>query len=334
MADVLQQLLPCSWTGVNRPQIQFPTTTITMTMRHDLARHEYWGVDGSQIEATGRKSLEFQVMIPFRNGIVPGPTEKWGALYPYDYRQFIVATSDRATGIFVHPEFGQFSCKTDAVITHMTGQRRDGVDVEVTWVETLFPEDLSAIESTTSPVKNAELAALDLDANLTSLAALGAQYQLPIYKPDFFDTLNQIAAVTDQISLQSQRLVGKVDQVGYRLNIISDSVTRLQTPPRTSVASIINPNPTATNAAIATLCAPIRESIGIMQASLYAVKRKILENGQNIGLYRVPGPTSLGALIAATGASIIDLMSLNPAVVASPVVPTGSMIRYYINAKR
>lgn len=305
-----------------------------MVMEHDLARHEFWGVDGSQMEATGRKSLRFDVSIPFRNGIVPGPSEKWGVLYPTTYRQFIQATADRATGIFVHPEFGQFAVKTQSVTTRMTGERRDGVDVDVTWIETLFPEDLSAIEGNTSPVKNAELAALNLDNNLTDLSALGAQYQLPIYKPDFFDTLNSIAAVTDQISLQSQRLVGQIDRVSYRLNIISDSVTRLGTPPRTSVASIINPRPNALNAAIATLSYPIRESCGIIQANLFEVKRKILENGQNIALYRVPGPCSLASLVAATGASIVDLMSLNPAAVAGPVVPAGSQIRYYVNANR
>jgi len=335
MTDILEQLLPCSWTGVNRPRIEFPVTTITLSMDQDLAEHKFWGVDGVQVEATGRNSLVFEATIPFRNGIVPGKSENWGILYPTAFRQFLTACADRATGILVHPELGEFTCKVKSLRTSLTGERRDGVDVTVTWVETLFPEDISNIEdSSNSPVANAEISALSLDSNLDQLTTVDAKYKLPVYAPTFADSVNQLTSITDRISLQEQRYVGVIDKVSYRLNQIEDSVTRVVTPPRTSVKSIINPNPQATNKAIATLAWPIRASIGQLRNTLNDVVKKILQTGQKIIFYRVPSPVTLAGVSVSTGAGIVDLMNLNPSLVGQPFLQTGTMVRYYSGAIR
>jgi len=174
----------------------------------------------------------------------------------------------------------------------------------------------------------------DFGSNLDQLTTVDAKYKLPVYAPTFADSVNQLTSITDRISLQEQRYVGVIDKVSYRLNQIEDSVTRVVTPPRTSVKSIINPNPQATNKAIATLAWPIRASIGQLRNTLNDVVKKILQTGQKIIFYRVPSPVTLAGVSVSTGAGIVDLMNLNPSLVGQPFLQTGTMVRYYSGAIR
>jgi hypothetical protein len=43
----------------------------------------------------------------------------------------------------------------------------------------------------------------------------------------------------------------------------------------------------------------------------------------------VPQDQTFAAIAIATGAKLRDLMSLNPAYLAAPTVPRGSVVRYY-----
>ena len=95
---LFEQLNACSWRD-----IPFPISSMKVTVSQDLVQHKYWGVDGASVEATGRAPLEIEAVIPFVNGIVPGKGEKWGVLYPTQFRSFLKAFVDKKTGTLVHP---------------------------------------------------------------------------------------------------------------------------------------------------------------------------------------------------------------------------------------
>jgi hypothetical protein len=328
MADSLSLLRAFSWT-MEDITVQFPVTEMEVGFSQDLAEHKFWGVDGAQVEATGRSPLMFSAHIPFTNHLVSGKNEDFSVLYPDVFRRFIILTSDRRTGILTHPEFGPIQCKVKDVRARFDAHVRDGVMVDATWIETLTDQTTSQFNLNPSPaIQETETFAGNLDRELSSTFLPSD----PTYKPDFDAQMNAIAGVADQVSLLGQRYAGKIDNISYRLNKIDDAVTRITVPPRTTVKSIINPNPSATNKALSTLYWPVRASVNGMRSGLNDLKKKLLESGKPIVFYRVPRAATLASVTIATGAPITDIMNLNPDLLRAPYIPVGSVVRYYRNA--
>jgi hypothetical protein len=325
--DILSQLGAFSWTGQGGQgtKYEFPVTEMTVGMSHDMAEHKFWKVDGEELENTGRNALVFSCKALFKNHITPGKNENFSTLYPSVYRGFFLSASDGSTGVLGHPEFGPINCKVMSVNTDWRATTRDGVEVDCVWKETLTQNDISRINGNISPVNNVQTFAGDLDRELGSTIYASR----PEFKPDFFDTLTQATSVFDQVTIQSHRVVGKIDQMGYRLNRIGDAIGRAVTPPRTTVASIINPFPSQTNRALTTMYWPLRQSVESMKAALDNFRQTLLESGRPIVFYRVPQPISLAGITIATKAPVQDLMNLNPGLVRTPYIPTGATVRYY-----
>lgn len=332
--SLFAQLLPFEWqSGGGSPPVQFPVVSMRVSLSHDIAEHKFWGKDSAKLEATGRNPLVFSAHIPFRNGIVPGKNEKWSTLYPTAYRDFLKATADRATGKLIHPELGACFCKVRSIDTTWDANRRDGCDVEATWEETL-PDERDAVGlETSSPVTQAQLGALDLDAQITSVNP--PLPKLPKYEPDLAAAMRGIAAIGDQASLLAMRGAGVVDGVAYRLNAIEDSFSKAAAAPSRAakrVKDIIHPDTTAR--ARNAMGYPARRSVARMRNALQDIRQKLLETGKPIVLYRVAKATTLAGIVSATHAPISDLMALNPTLLKSPVVPIGTIVRYYSSADR
>jgi len=329
-SDIFSQLSAFSWTGANGVKIEFPVTEMTVGFTQDMGEHKFVGVDGEELESTGRNALIFTAKALFKNHITPGKNESFSVLYPLQYRQFILTTSDRATGTLNHPEFGPIQCKTLSVQTDWRATSRDGVEVDCTWKETLTPDTFSNINASISDVQNIDTFAGDLDREVGETIYASE----PTFQPNFFDTLSQIQSVTDQVTIQSNRITGKIDNLSYRLNLIGDSVTRAAIPPRTSVASIINPNPSQTNRALSNIYWPVRKTVQQFQSALNDFKKKLLEDGRPIVFYRAPQPITLAGVTIATKAPILDVMNLNPDLMRAPYIQTGTLVRYYSPAQR
>jgi len=318
-------------------EISFPATTFRVTLRQDLAQHKFPDRDGAHIEATGRAPLEFSARIPFLNSIVPGKVETWGVLYPTQFRLFLAACADRTTGLLRHPELGAIRCKVESCDTVWDANVRAGVYVDVSWIESTFdPDESNAIFESTSPVAESLLAATDLDASIEDIQP--APPELPEYSPSFADSMRSLQAVGDQISLLSRRVSGIQDQVSYRANAIVESIGRATTSlsaagvPQTVLTSVTAGRVTAsaTVAGPAALLWPLAMS---GQRTLSAIDglRKVLGTARkNIALYVVPKDSTLAGVASDVGASLSDLLKLNPTLVAGPVVTAKTIVRHYV----
>lgn len=327
--DILSQLRGCSWT-VDQVTVSFPVTEMKMSFSHDQKQHKFWRVDGARIENNGRNPLMFKARIPFSNHVSPGKNESFttGDLYPNAFRAFVNTTAVGTTGTLIHPEFGPVQCKVEGEVDiNWSPNLRDGATVDVTWIETRDDDSASALINV-SPVQGVQTRAADLDRQLAQTVLP----QDPVFTPSFEDQMNSIAGIADQISLQSQRVVGKIDEIGYRLNKIDTAINNIAIPPRTSVKSIINPDPAAANKALSVLYWPIRATVNNMQNGLTDLKQKILESGKTIVLYRVPRTSTLALVSITTKANLKDLMNLNPDLVRAPYISTGTTVRYYSSA--
>ena len=303
MANEFDQLQPCKWRDV-----EFPTRSVEFSFQQDLVEHKYFGVDGARVEATGRDPINITVTIPLFNGVVPGKNERWGVLYPDAFLTLLRACADRSVGVFQHPELGKINCRVRSAQTRHDGQQRDGVELVVSFVETVLEGEQSTVAQEKSPVAVAELAALDLDANSDSLLALVPEaYQMPFSLNDFIDSLT---AVSDQFSIQSNLAVGKLDAALYHLGRLEDSVSRAKSAATWPVLDALQ---------------RIKSAVRWIQDHPPAPLPVLT--------YEVGEDVSLGALVGEIpGAQFGDIIKLNPGIMSQAAVPKGTLVRYHNRA--
>lgn len=297
MAGEFDQLFACSWRN-----IQFPTTSVEVTFQHDLAEHRYYGVDGARVENTGRGPQNITVTIPCVNGIVPGPNENWGVLYPTAFRAIYNAVRDGRTGTFRHPELDQIECKVRSAEFRHTGEQRDGVVLVVHFVETIV-DDLEV--EFASPVTVANLAALDLEASDTDLRS-----QVPA-RPDppadLTEFLRNLAGVGDQVSIASQRSKNVISR--YRFH-----AERVYTSAVGAKKAILWP---AIDAA-----ERLKSSLRWLEEHPPA--------GRPIKTYLVRKDVSITSLLLdLPSVTIGEVLRLNPRIAGRPLVLAGTSVRYY-----
>lgn len=311
MDELFQQLLPAEFRSGSGTTVQFPIVSMRVRLRQDLAEHRFWGKDGARVEATGRSPLHVSARIPFRNGIVPGKSESWGVLYPTAFRQFLLAMSDRATGTLVHPELGEIRVKPEEVSFDHTADRRDGVDVDASWVETV-DDDLDAVNLyDESPVATATIAATDLDAQLGKLSP--PPPSLPAFEPNLGDLMRSIQGVGDQFALSRSKASAKVASLLYRADAIRDSVAR---------AASLTPGERALRWTVVQATERIKSDI---RASVDAV----VGDGRTVKLYTVPKSTTFAGVVKDVGGRFSDIARLNAPLLGRPVIERGTVVRHY-----
>lgn len=319
--DVLSKLLQFSWKG--QP---LPLVAMEFELRHDLAQHKYVGRDGALVENTGRAPIQFSATIPFRLGLVQGPRDGWThPLYPTEWRRFMESAAESTAGILVHPELGPFTCKLESAKSPFDADRRDGMDVMATWIETIENgDDLTKNLAAPSPISAASTATQNLDAiqgadpsqvptiyaqNLNNLPSATVA-QLPVYpqyKTTFSDLMRSVQAVSDQATIAVSRAGSPLAQLDYRARAISDSVKRFDN----------------------SLNWQAQRNAQLLLAAVYDLKTALLVSRRRIGLYPVPAASTLAMIAQTLNAKIAEVMALNPTLVRAPIVPKDSIVRYY-----
>lgn len=313
----LESLNPCSWKG-----IEFPITMMRTQLKHDIAQHKTWGVDGARLEATGRAPLTFHANIPFINHISPGKNESWEFLYPQTYRKFLAQSAVGTSGILVHPELGPIKCKLDSCDTTWSGVRRGGVDVDASWTEDIDDDKTEDVFSKASPLAEAGQVMLALketedtfDGFKTVAAATSTNNRvvLPDYpkrKTSLADDLRKISGAINAIGLEGGRVFAHIDALIYRVNAIEQAAKR-----STDVFTI-----------------GVIQNTQRAKDALRRLKKDILNKQRKTVIFVVRKPMTLAAIANATGDSVSDIAQLNPRIMSYPVVPKDTYIRYYTNA--
>jgi hypothetical protein len=306
IVDVLEQLLELKWRDVSTPSYDFD-----LDLEQDHVDHKWPDHDGAHVEATGRAPLIFSATIPFLNSVQPGLSETWNtgnqALYPTVFRAFFVAMATRSSGILQHPEFGDIQCKPRSAKCKWAAQRRDGCIVTATWKESLDDtvRQFQDVLARKSPVPEAQVAAQDLDEQI-------ADYGNPLVTFDgdttsYIDDISTITSAFDAVTLAQYQAGGYVDHVLYRVQALED---------RVSAANDVTAWPLVT-------------SCERMKSSLYDMKLLLLTSDRDVLNLTTEQDLTLGMLAVITGASITDLLDLNPRLAAKPVVSAGTKVRYY-----
>src|SRR5579875_375296 len=306
--ELFAGLLEFRWREVSFPVVEFSTV-----LRQDLAIHKFADRDGAHVEGTGRAPLQITARIPFLNGLDAGPNEHWQRpLYPYTWRKFFEACADKTSGTLQHPELGPLTCKVQDVQTRWTAAARSGVHVDVTWIESDDTgTDLEQALANPSPLANIQAAANDLDEQLTSVNpdVVPKPYVPPT---SFGDLVNAIRGAVDQTTMLQKQFAGRIDNVLYEANALEFSLTA------GSNANALN--------------LPMVDACERAKSAAYDLKKTLLSKGKPIGFYTVQKDSTLAQIAASIPAPLGDVMQLNPGYIQSPVVPAGSVVRFYKSA--
>jgi prophage DNA circulation protein len=300
-ASIFEDLREFSWRSIG-----FPVSGTRFSFRQDHAEHKWPDRDGAHIEATGRSPLQIEARIPLRNGIAPGHNETWtGPLYPTVFRTLLAALLDRTTGDLNHPELGVIACKCESADVSWDPGRRDGVDVDVRWIESTDSAD-SLIQTIAgkSPITTAIQFGADLDLQISQLPTIP---QTPPTLPSFGDSMRSIQAIGDQAALASMRVSGVINNVLYRVQNVEDAATRLKS----------------------SQSWPVINSCERLKASINDLKRTLLVATKSIRFYITPGIVTLAQICVATNSKIADVLALNPQLAAKVTVDAQTLVRYY-----
>jgi prophage DNA circulation protein len=227
--DELRRLQSVSWNvGDVNGAIDFPFTTIGTSLAHRIVEHKYINVDGAQLESTGREPIVISGKALFYNHIVPGPSETWeyGTLFPFQFLKFINSVHVSSIGQLTHPWYNTLSARVKSVQTDISAERRDGVAVDIVFVEHTFAE----LEKP-QPYLNLNPPAENLDTFLNETAVL-ADIQKRFKKENFTSFASAMAQITGAINsaeLFSRQISGKIDGTLYRLNQVIEAVDNLET---------------------------------------------------------------------------------------------------------
>lgn len=314
MTDILEQLLPASWRG-----LQFPVVSMRSTIAHDLVEHKYWGVDGARVEATGLAPCRHSFRVPFINGLKTGHGETWSDLYPNHLRRVAIAFQDKKTGVLQHPEFGEIACKAERFEIDWSSERRGGVDAELSFVETIVEGDTDKL-TFPSPVKEVDLSASELDgptmkADLKALLKAKG-LELPPYLLDkepfsFTDAMNAIKKVTDYPALVSRRAGGKIDSVVYQAQRVEQSVAGLRS----------------------ALTWPVTQNVERVKAAAHDMNETLIAGSRTVRLFTVPHDTTIAGVVRQIrGAKVGDIVKLNPGLMIQPEIRRGTVVRHYAAA--
>lgn len=317
---LFEQLLPCTWRG-----IFFPVSSMKVSFSQDVVEHKYWGVDAADVESTGRAPMQIEATIPFVNGIVPGKGEKWGVLYPTEFRKFVQAFADRTTGDLQHPELGFITCKAVSIDFSHDAQTRDGVMVTARWVETIA-EQSKDFDPDHTPIQAADIAALDLDASSADILGLAPEAAFP--EESFESLVNKATGFVDSITTTATLLANKPAQVRYRIQTFQDSVERLK--------NVLTWGATES-------CERIKSAMHDLDAA-FSSKVTVTHSGgstppappgttpgKKIARFKTPARMNLAGILAHVSATTTfdELVSLNPILVSRIEVAEGTVIRYY-----
>lgn len=309
---LFESLVGLKWRG-----IALPYTQTKLTLRQDLVQHKFADRDGAHVEGTGRAPLQFSARLPFYNTIEPGVSDTWQQpLYPQQFILFLAACADRTTGELTHPELGIIKAKCEVCDVVWDAQARAGVEVDVTWIEsTDAPDDVAVKFAEVSPAASVAQDAADFDANiataLNEVTQPNSPFNFGVALPSTFtDMVNSLQAINNYPSLLNRQLSGKIAAISHAADVVHQSAENTKS----------------------ALAWPLENGVQAMKAAVAGIQQLILTKQKNILFYKTPRDQTMSAISSAIPAPLGDIITLNSALVESPVVPANTQVRYYAPA--
>lgn len=273
-----------------------PCETASYSWTIDQASRRYPYIDGESHDNTGRSSIKVTVLLHFLNTLTLETTVQ---LFPDLFTVWQKRLMDGEPALLRHPTLGEFKARVLEGSVSLIAQVRSGVSMQVTFVETLDPEETQA-------VFNARVS-LDQAAEVATSNAKAVGVNYPTGVLGDVSLSDAIGSVAGQINSGITSATGAVNQViGDVEGMISDCES------------------------IGATAWAATDALTAVWDELNALKdRAPVQLQQSVGSGVTSSDTYLDAIATATGNSLGDIMGLNPTLVRLPVVPRGIAYKFY-----
>lgn len=293
MTDVFAIAPRFSWRGKEYPILQR-----SVGFAHETAEHKFQYRDNEITELLGAHSLALRYTLALREDIAKGPYRN---LFSVGLGQLVRDCLDRSIGELIDPVFGVLPCKPISFDDDSDVNKRDGDDVRVEF--RYAPDD----EFDDSDIAAATTQSVKTDAGaLDAAIALADWHQEPSPEPTT-DPLSAIAGVAGQIDAQSSRVSAALDDVAFRCEKIETLVDKVEDPRNY----------------------PIKRSARRVREAALRAKARAQDPLNTVHTVSTRFAQTVIALASNVGMTTVDLLRLNPSLVASPVVAPGTVIRVH-----
>lgn len=295
MTDALAELALLSWRGIVVPI----TGTRTASFAHDDVQQKLAYRDNALVEALGARNWTFSYTIPMRQDIARGPYRN---LYTDILPSFVAACRDRSPGELVDPELGLFRCKPTEFTSTLDVTKRDGTDIAVEFV--LAPEyetpDFEVVGVLGVGSLATEAALLDAETEIIDWE------QEPPPEPTL-DPLTALDSVGRQVEFAANRVSAKLDDTAFRLEKLEETIDRLENPQNW----------------------PVRRSSRRLREATLRAKQRGDDPLRRIITVTQRFATTIGAVAAEADMTVDEVLTLNPGLAASPIVPPNTRVRLH-----
>jgi prophage DNA circulation protein len=288
--DVLARLSEASWRGIT-----FYHGQMSFGFEQQHVQHLYPDRDAGFIESTGRNPATYTFAVLFRNGIAGWKDTP----YPTVWRKFVAACADRTRGVLVHPEFGDLNVKCKTCRTTWDPARRDGVDVEVEFVEASDEEN----ELATALGKIGTVALSTARSIDDALGNVSPVPELPdTLKPSLLDSLKKLKGSLDQFKQGIGNIGAQIDSVLGGISDLTDTISALDDPKNY----------------------PLIDALQRLFGDVVDLASTSTRKGKPVTLAQSSQTADVSTVAAFFGMSVEDFLRLNPSLASRTSVAAGT----------
>jgi hypothetical protein len=295
--DQFAQLPHLTW----RDSITLPISDRTHRFSHDGTDHQVIYRNGVSVEMTGAGARVFSYTVPLREGITNGP---YGGLFSRTlltlYRAY---HDDKSPGILYDPIYGPVLCVPQEWDETADVQKRDGVDVRLSWKEHSPLDGSDASTSSNLDTLQTDAARLDEE-----VAAIDWPKQQPP-PPATQDPLSLGAGILQQGNWLVARSKAKVADVAYRFGEVEDAAREAEGNGVPGAGFVRQDARRGRLRATKVANAPTRDTATAIVEVTTTAPSDLFETARRLGI------------------SVQELLEFNPALSRSPTIPTGTRVK-------
>lgn len=294
MTDVLRNLPSHSFKG-----IAFPVVQSDFGFSLEIAERKFLFKNDPLPQNLGRKSRTFRYTACFSEDIVRGP---YSHLFSQTYSQFQKACADGVTGELLDAVEGVFQAKCSSFSYGVNpSEHRDGI-----WVEVEFVHDPGEADETEQQATVYTLSQTSDQAGALDNLAAKVDWKQEIPPKPFKDPFTAISSAANQINTNISQTAAKLDSVAFKINKMNASLEKL--------ADVKN--------------YPVIRSSNNLKFAVNRTKANLTANGKIVRNLTTSAPVTLSVLAAELKMPIKELLSLNPTLSNSPLVPANTKVKY------
>lgn len=269
---------------------------VSFRFSHSQAEKPIPYIDDALHEWTGRDPIEITTKLHFNNLVAP-------ASFPDGWNKWRESLFDGGVKEMVHPLLGTQLVVVMGGDVQVVAQYRAGVVVNVTWRTTILdPEAEREFQPLTLT--------LDEAAEAADAAMANADIPFPsgFVATSFREMLAQIDSVAFLIEMQVLGIIGEVQAV---IDQVHDIVTT-------------DPALVANHASI-----EVKDALMSLWATTSAISDRATTLARKTSSVITNAPTTLDAFARENGNSLDEIISLNVGMIGVPVVPQGTMLKFF-----